>query len=215
VNEPRAAPVIRGAKRSDASAIGEVCYRTGFMGEDLTGSGRFDDPRLFALIFCLYYLWFDTEHCFVAEVEGKIVGYIIGTGRAESHGPDFDRRMLWRIALRLYAYTSWRHPAAFREVLRWRRNEGDSSPPHGYRAHLHINILPGYQRRGLGSGLMAAFTAKLKEEGHSRVYLETSNHNQKALAFYRKYGFEEIARRPQVFWSGVDDLEEIVMGLSF
>ncbi len=185
------------------------------MGEDLTGTGRFEDPRLFALVFCLYFAWFETEHCFVAEADGKIVGYIIGSGRAESFAADFDRRMLWRIALRLYAYTSWRHPKAFREVLYWRRHEKASSPPQGYRALLHINILPGFQRRGIGSGLISAFTARLEEEGHSRVYLETSNHNLKALDFYRKLGFEELERRPEAFWSGVDDLESITMGLEF
>jgi ribosomal protein S18 acetylase RimI-like enzyme len=213
--ERSASPAIRPARKSDAFAIGEICYRTGYMGEDLGGTGRFEDPRLFALVFCLYYIWFETDHCFVAEVDGKTVGYIIGSGRAESREADFNRRMLWRIALRLYAYTSWRHPAAFREVLYWRRHEEAASPPPGYHAHLHINILPGYQRRGLGSGLMAAFTAKLKEDGQDRVYLETSNHNLKALEFYRKYGFKELGRRPQKFWSGVDDLEEITMGLSF
>jgi len=185
------------------------------MGDDLRGSGRFDDERLFALVFCLYYVWFETDHCFVAEEEGKAVGYIIGTSKAEAQAADFDRRMLPRIALRLYAYTSWRHPAAFREVLYWRRHEESEVPPSGYRAHLHINILPGYQRRGLGSGLMAAFTEKLRGEGLDRVYLGTSNHNLKALEFYRKCGFEEIERRPQKFWSGVEDLEEIVLGLKF
>jgi hypothetical protein len=91
--KPSAAPpapaAIRSARKSDASAIGEVCYRTGFMGEDLTGTGRFEDPRLFALIFCLYYLWFEADHCFVAEDAGKVVGYIIGSGRAESREADF------------------------------------------------------------------------------------------------------------------------------
>jgi ribosomal protein S18 acetylase RimI-like enzyme len=212
---PENSVTIRAARRSDAAAISEVCYRTGFMGEDLRGTGRFDDQRLFALLFCLYYVRFETEHCFVAELEGKVVGYIIGTGRAESLKADFDRRMLWRVALRLFAYTSWSHPGAFREVLRWSKGQGDSKPPEGYRAHLHINILPGYQRRGIGSGLMAAFTEKLKAEGHERVYLETSNHNLKGLPFYRKHGFEEIWRGKQTFWSGVDDLEEIVMGLQF
>jgi ribosomal protein S18 acetylase RimI-like enzyme len=144
-----------------------------------------------------------------------VVGYIIGSARAESREADFNRRMLPRIALRLFAYTSWRHPATFREVLYWQRHEEAESPPPGYGALLHINILPGYQRRGLGSGLMAAFTAKLKAEGQTRVYLETSNHNLKGLDFYRKYGFEELGRRPQKFWSGVDDLVEIVMGLKF
>jgi ribosomal protein S18 acetylase RimI-like enzyme len=206
---------IRSARKGDASAISDICYRTGFMGEDLRGSGRFDDERLFALIFCLYYVWFETDHCYVAEVEGKVVGYIIGTGRAESRDADFDRRMLLRIASRLFCYTSWRYPRSFREVLGWLRHQEKLSPPEGYRAHLHINILPGYQRRGVGSGLMSAFVTKLKEEGHSRVYLETSNHNLRALPFYHKCGFEEIGRRPQIFWSGVDDLEEIVMGLRF
>jgi ribosomal protein S18 acetylase RimI-like enzyme len=215
VAEASPPPIIRAARKGDAGAIGEICYRTGYMGEDLALAGRFEDRRLFALVFCLYYLWHETEHCFVAELEGKVVGYVIGTGRAASQAARFDRLMVPRIALRLFAYTSWRYPEAFRELLRWHRHQEAGSPPQGYRAHLHINILPGYQGRGLGSGLMKAFIAKLKAEGHDRVYLVTSNRNLKALDFYRKLGFEELLRRHERFWSDVEDLEEITMGLIF
>jgi ribosomal protein S18 acetylase RimI-like enzyme len=212
---PAGAPVIRPATKGDEAAVAEICYRTGFMGEDLRGSGRFGDERLFALVFCHYYLWYESANCFVAEVDGEVVGYIIGTGEALAREARFRRRMALRILLRLLAVTSWRHPADLRELLHWLRRDEDEAPPQGYRAHLHINILPGYQRRGLGSGLMSAFVARLKAAGHDRVYLETSNHNLKALEFYRKLGFRELGRRPREFWSGIDDYEEITMGLEF
>lgn len=55
-------------------------------------------------------------------------------------------------------------------------------------AHLHINVLPHWQGRGLGRMLMTALESKLRDQGISGVHLltspEASNRN-----FYEKLGF--------------------------
>lgn len=70
-----------------------------------------------------------------------------------------------------------------------------------YPAHLHIDILPSFQRGGLGHKLVDALVAKLKSVGVSGVMLGCSANNPKGLGFYRKYGFTEIERnRNEVFF---------------
>ncbi|GAA1807731.1 hypothetical protein GCM10009682_31950 [Luedemannella flava] len=59
-------------------------------------------------------------------------------------------------------------------------------------AHLHIDILPAYQRRGLGRQLIAAFLAALREAGVPAVHLGMATANVKARAFYDRVGFEVI-----------------------
>jgi len=64
-----------------------------------------------------------------------------------------------------------------------------------YPAHLHIDILPDYQRMGLGGKLIDALIEKLKEEKIIGVKLFCSANNKKGLSFYRKYGFTELGKQ--------------------
>jgi len=204
----------RPCRRSDAAQVAEVIFRTGYMGEDL--EGRFGDVRLFGLIFGLYYVYHETDNCFVTvdDGSGRVVGYIIGTRDALGYGRRFARRMMWRIASRLIFWTSWRHPKDIAEVLYWKRHDDPASAvaPDGYEAHLHINLLPGYQRLGIGGELMRRFEERLSSAGVDGVYLHTSNHNAKAIPFYIKHGFSLLEDHAQPFWRGVDDHRTLVFG---
>ncbi len=210
----------------------EICWRTGLMGESLEGTGRFEDRRLFAMLFCLPYASFEPGSCFVAlaprdparpEAGERAVGYIVGSSRAAAQARDFGRRWKPRIAARLFLYDWWRHPESFAQALRFARvaraeeaaaaNEAGAGRPllggPEFPAVLHINLLPEWQGRGLGGLLMAAFLGRLRELGCRGVYLETSERNLKALPFYRKLGFEEpggpsgAAPEPGEFWAGL------------
>ncbi len=63
-----------------------------------------------------------------------------------------------------------------------------------YPSFLHIDILPDYQRMGLGHKLMNALLEHLKEQGVSGIMLGVGLDNQKGINFYKKYGFHEITR---------------------
>jgi GNAT superfamily N-acetyltransferase len=63
----------------------------------------------------------------------------------------------------------------------------------GYPAHLHMNLLPGFQRQGHGRGLMETFLAAAHSAGATRVYLAMLTANVKARAFYDRLGFAELA----------------------
>ncbi|MBU0929408.1 MAG: GNAT family N-acetyltransferase [Spirochaetes bacterium] len=205
--------VIRPARKGDAAGVMDVCWHTGFMGEDLEGLGRFNDRRLFGYLFCLYFVMYEIENCFVADDGGKVVGYVIGARDAAGYGRRFDRLMKPRIVWRMLSYTWWRHPESFREVMRWARlKEPDSPPPEGYPAFLHINLLDSHQRLGLGGGLVRAYEERLRGLGVEGIHLHTSSLNAKALPFYEKRGYEVLKRAPDTFWSGVGECEGIMYG---
>jgi len=62
----------------------------------------------------------------------------------------------------------------------------------GYPAHLHIDLLPGYQGHGLGRRLMDAFLAELRARGVGSVHLGMDPANTGARAFYDRLGFAPI-----------------------
>jgi GNAT superfamily N-acetyltransferase len=59
-----------------------------------------------------------------------------------------------------------------------------------YPAHLHIDILPEYQRKGHGTTLINAFLEAVRSQGAIGVHLDMVQHNTKARAFYESIGFQ-------------------------
>ena len=61
-----------------------------------------------------------------------------------------------------------------------------------YPSHLHIDLLPDAQGHGWGRRLMDAIEALLTDAGSPGVHLGTSVRNERAIAFYRHLGYEEL-----------------------
>lgn len=66
-------------------------------------------------------------------------------------------------------------------------------PCRRYPAHLHINLTQGERGRGIGGRLIEAFSAVLREAGEPGVHVVTGA-DARNVSFYRRQGFEEIAR---------------------
>lgn len=69
-----------------------------------------------------------------------------------------------------------------------------------YPAHMHIEILPEYRRRGYGTMLTNAFLQAVKSRGADGVHLDTVVHNVNGRLFCTKIGFQLC---PQVLDGGV------------
>lgn len=61
-----------------------------------------------------------------------------------------------------------------------------------YPAHLHIDLLPGWQGRGYGRALMRALLQALSDREVAAVHLCMVTANTPARAFYDRLGFHEI-----------------------
>ena len=210
-------PEIRPYRPSDRAAVVEICHRTGYMGEDV--APHFRDRELFALIFALAYVEHEPEHCLVADDGGQVVGYCIGTPDTEAHRRRYADVQVPAILRRLLSRTLWRHPRDAATVWRWKRLSDAASEEHGadlaalfarFPAHLHIDLLPSQQRRGLGTRLLNAFLDHVEDLGAPGLHLVTTSQNTKAVPFYEKMGFELRVRHPDRFWRAGGGIESLV-----
>jgi ribosomal protein S18 acetylase RimI-like enzyme len=195
---------IRPYEQRDQEGVFRVCHKTGFFGSDATP--HFGDRDLFGLIFASYYLEYEPESAFVACDGDAIAGYIIGSGDTLSQKETFDCIFIPRIIKRMATHTLFRHPGDVLFLLRLSvANKYDEELYsedliENYPAHLHINLLPLYQRRGLGGRLMQVFEDKMREKNVPGIHLVTSTENKKALPFYIKNGFSVIKELPTILW---------------
>jgi ribosomal protein S18 acetylase RimI-like enzyme len=209
---------IRECSLDDLTAISDICYKTGFMGEDLTGSGRFNDRTLFSYLFCLYYPLYEIDNCFIAfDVnKNKIIGYILGSRNTLEQEKRFMWKMVPKIALRMCTYTIFFYPGSFRAVLLFMRNlelkDIEKTVYMEYPAHLHMNILPEYQKRGVGSMLLDTFEDHMSDKKVSGIHIWTSNKNVKAVPFYSKHGYEIIYERENKVWNGIEEYKDVIFG---
>ena len=188
---------VRPARISDLESIGYISHHTGLLGEPI--EEHFPDRNLWTDAFVRPFL--EVGCCnFVAEVEGRVVGYIIGSCDPSS----FERYVHTRLPLFLLkrwlrgSYPNWRRELGYLWRA-WRFAESAASWKR-YPAQLHINLLPEARGLGLGSSLMQTFLDCLHEKGIGGVQLSTTEKNDAALRLYQKFGFHVALSRRSPFW---------------
>jgi ribosomal-protein-alanine N-acetyltransferase len=80
-------------------------------------------------------------------------------------------------------------------------------------AHLlSIAVTKTQQSKGMGSLLIKSMISQCKAMGINQVFLEVRVSNEKAIAFYQKYGFEKDAIRDK-YYSGDIPEDALLMSL--
>ncbi|MEV6493617.1 GNAT family N-acetyltransferase [Actinoplanes sp. NPDC051633] len=198
-------PQIRPYRPADLDAVYDICVRTADSGED--ARGMYVDDRLMGDIFAVPYVTLEPEHAHVIDDgAGNAVGYILGT--ADTVAFAHRCRAEWLPA------TAGRYPdpavppvtpTDFMLGLHLHPERMIVPELAEYPAHLHIDLLPEWQGKGLGRGLMEAFLTGLHRAGVPKVHLGMAPGNTKARAFYAKLGFTEIPLgAPGVLYLGRD-----------
>jgi len=197
--------IIRKYRPEDRPALRSICYDTGLMGAPM--DPYFGCMELFADYWMNYYTDYEPESAFVAEVDGEVVGYLVGcketSAQQEAHRceilPRIRRKLFtfgYKIDRRLFGFL-------YRYVRTMWRNEIVEEPVKDFPAHLHMNLKEGYRSRGIGSKLMAAYLEYLSSSGVPGVHLGTTTHNKLAVPFYKKWGFRLVSRHPFTMYDGI------------
>ena len=178
---------IRPYRTEDRSRVEHIC---------LAGSDpAAQNPAFQAAVlevFCQYYLEQEPENCFVAVNEqDEAAGYILCAKDFCTWEQLFDERYLQKMANEISKIMG----KATIEILRPYAAE--------YPAHLHIDIHPDYQKRGLGTQLMDALRLHLTGFGVRGLLLNVGKDNEGGRRFYQRYGFSELK----------EGAMEVVMGL--
>jgi ribosomal protein S18 acetylase RimI-like enzyme len=187
---------IRPYRADDLAALYEICLKTGDSGKDATA--LYDDPKLIGHVYAAPYGVLAPECCFVVEDAEAVGGYIIGARDTYAFEKQMERE--WWPALRGQypdpkdvppgRHTRDQHMAHL--IHHPDRTPRKISEP--YPSHLHINLLPRLQGIGWGKRLVDHWLEAMHRMGSPGACLGVGLSNQRAVKFYRAYGFEEIAR---------------------
>ncbi|MFE9814248.1 GNAT family N-acetyltransferase [Streptomyces sp. NPDC005773] len=184
-------PGLRAYRSGDRDALADICVRTADNGGD--SRHLYPDPELMPSIFAAPYAHLEPDLAFVIDDgTGRAVGYILGTADTPRFVTEFRRRWLPLVADR-YPRPEAAPSSPSDEMIALLHNPERMVLPElaAHPAHLHIDLLPDWQRKGYGRELMRAFLAALEAKGVKGVHLCMLTANTRARAFYDRLGFAE------------------------
>ncbi|MGZ4973570.1 MAG: GNAT family N-acetyltransferase [Limisphaerales bacterium] len=204
---------IRGYAPKDRNAIRNLCCETGYFGNPV--DTLFQDRELFADLFTNAYLDYEPEWGLVAESNGSVIGYLLGSVATNfdslqmRSGFQTTTKMLLRLAAGKYSS----HPRS-RQFIRWLLFSGyweqPKHPPNA--AHLHFDLDQNYRGRGIGFRLWHEYEKRLKAAGVKHCYGAFFSHSKRRPeTAYARYGFSVYDRRhTTMFQPEVMDPVEVV-----
>lgn len=186
---------IRPYQPRDLDDLYRICLHTADDGHD--AASLFRDPKLPGHVYAGPYATFEPSLAFVAQDSEGVGGYILAAPDTRA----FERRLErdWWPVLRAsypepspelagelstperYALHDIHHPWIAPDLLANR-----------FPSHLHIDLVPRLQGRGVGRRLVATLTASLRDHGSPGLHLLVSRSNERATGFYRHVGFTEL-----------------------
>ena len=170
---------IRHYKKADREYLRKICIETASPAFQANEKTR----EAVCVLFNDYYTDHEPESIFVAVGNDDIpFGYILCNKDARKMNCFMDDEYMPKLS-------------GFKdEEIAWYKSylQGNLRYIGKYPAHLHIDILEGHQRQGVGHQLVDALVAYLKEKKIKGLFLIVSRDNGKGVSFYQKYGFKEI-----------------------
>jgi ribosomal protein S18 acetylase RimI-like enzyme len=183
--------LIRPYRDEDRAALFDVCIRTADAGGD--ARGIYPDWELLPNIFAAPYAELEPELAFVLDDGERAVGYVVGTADTATFVKRFRSEWLPRVSDRWPPLAAPPGDPTEMMIDLLHRPERMLLPELAdHPAHLHIDLLPGHQRRGHGRALMAAFLGALRAQGVPGVHLGMLTANTPARAFYDRLGFQVL-----------------------
>lgn len=195
---------IRRAQPADRDGAYYVCLKTGDHGADGEPFYR-DDPDALGRIFVGPYLEFEPELSLVLEDGQGVCGYCLAALDSRTFYARYDSE--WRPRLcREFPLPSG-EPAGWtraQTVHSWyhRPDYFCPEPYEAYPSHMHIDLLERARGQGIGRRLIQQQIEALVRRGSPGAHLNVSAINHKALAFYDRLGFEELARTQDSVYFG-------------
>lgn len=206
---------IRAYEHLDRSAVRQICCDTAYRGQPI--EKFFTDREVVAELLTVYYTDFEPESLWVAEFEGRIIGYLTGCRNNRRYASllawPIVPRMMWKALLKglFFRKMTWRmiwatiknwQIGGFSKYIPWDRSSG----------HLHIDIIDQFRGQHVGRQLMEKFFNQAQESGLRGIYAVTYEDNMAACRFFERMGLDVISRHQRILPEGeFDHLYQIVV----
>ena len=144
-----------------------------------------DEKHYILTTYCNYYIEQEGRNCFVAvDDDDNAIAYIICTENYDAYRKIFLEEYVPRLDEELVVWNfNAKQGAIGSTVLQEKYKEE-------YPAHLHIDVLPEYHRKGIGHMLVNTLKEHLHYKGICGVMLTVGSKNMVGRGFYDKYGFD-------------------------
>ncbi|WP_193184294.1 GNAT family N-acetyltransferase [Nisaea sediminum] len=191
---------IRAVREGDLPALYRISLLTGDAGGD--ASHLYRDPEIMGHIYVGPYSMLQPDLCLVAEDAEGVAGYVIGT--ADTRAFEARQEAEWWPSLRRRYPDPGAEPdphwdADTKRAHRIHHPEGviPDEVVATHPGHVHMNLSPRLQRRGIGTRLLETWYPLALAAGARRVHAAVNPGNAGGLAFWRRAGFTPIELPPE------------------
>lgn len=199
---------IRPFKPTDLEGLYAISLMTGHEGGD--ASHLYEEGKLMGHIYAAPYALLEPHFALVVEDEHGVAGFALGTPDTDAWFQRLESE--WWPRLRdTYAdpgsvpSADWspdqrrafmiHHPAPTTQRICER-----------YPAHMHLNLAPRIQGRGVGSRLFSEWLARAAERGVTALHIGANRANHRAIGFWSRQGFipvpEPAGTSGRTVWMG-------------
>lgn len=183
---------IRHPLPSDLPGVYRVCLETGDAGSD--GTALYTNPDLLGHVYAGPYAVRHPESSFVVVDEQGVAGYVLAVPDTRSF--EAWKEEHWWPALRAQypRGSAASDPDNALVALLHEPERMDDDVIAAYPAHLHIDLLPRLQGKGLGRTLITKALDGLRAAGVPGLHLAVDPRNDGGLAFYPRVGLTRMDR---------------------
>lgn len=181
---------IRNYSHADLDHIYHICLKTGNSGKD--ASTMYNYPELLGDYYAAPYVKLEPELAIIAALNNIPKGYIIGTENTIEFANNCELEWFPTIREKYSGKLNFNeNDKKIIELI----NKGYEIKTEliDYPAHLHIDLLPDLQGKGIGKKLIELFISKLKDKNVRGLHLGVGKRNKGAIEFYKKVGFNIIS----------------------
>ena len=186
--------ILRPYASGDADALSTISLATADAGAD--ASHLYHDKRLVGSIYSAPYAALDPDLVVVAADEAGVGGFVLGTVDTVTWEERLERSW-WPQLRRQYAApdpetrSSWNHDQRRISMIH-NPERAPAQVAREFPAHLHLNLAPRLQGRGIGTRLFHAWLRLADERDVSAMHVGINRANTRAMAFWGKMGFLPI-----------------------
>ena len=185
---------LRPFRSEDLEALYAISLATGREGGD--ASALHADPRLIGHIYSAPYALLEPDLALVATDEIGVAGFVVGTLDTVAWAARLERDW-WPALRRTYADPGEAASDADRRRIAMIHQPvaAPTDVTSTYPAHLHLNLLPRAQGRGIGTRLLSAWLGKAVQAGVGSIHVGVNRRNARAAGFWSAKGFADLFPR--------------------
>lgn len=186
-------PKFRLARADDIDALFAISLATGSAGAD--ASHLYRDGRLLGYIYSAPYACLDPDLAVVAEDDAGVAGFVVGAVDTSAWEARLERE--WWPGLRVQFPAPDGPPESWtadqrRHAMIHHPEPAPANVVRDHPAHLHLNLLPRMQHRGVGTMLLRAWLTRAADRGAQSVHVGVNRGNALAFRFWERHGFQPL-----------------------